>query len=52
MGNENIIQNTEVETDNKSNSLILTDYKGPEFVLNEKYPNDEHFSLEQILKQH
>ena len=52
MGNENNIQNTEVETDNKPNSLILTDYKGPEFVLNEKYPNDEHFSLEQILKQH
>ena len=52
MGNENNIQNTEIETDNKLNTIILTDYKGPEFILNEKYPNDEHFSLEQILKQH
>ena len=52
MGNENNFQNTEVETDNKLENVILTDYKGPEFVLNEKYPNDDHFSLEQILKQH
>ena len=45
--------NSQINNDNDNdnqNNLIVEGYKGPEFSLNENYPNDENMTLEEILK--
>ena len=44
------VSNDEIE-ENKNN-IQLSDYKGPEFFLNENYPNDEKMSLEEIIRHY
>ena len=45
--------NSQINNDNDNdnqNNLIVEGYKGPEFSLNENYPNDENMTLEEIIK--
>ena len=34
------------------NGMLAQNYKGPSFYLNKNYPNEENFSLEEILRQY
>ena len=43
---------TDINENINQNNLSIEGYKGPEFVLNCNYPNDENKTLEEILRDY